>query len=1060
MGRRTASVLSAVLSPLSPFLAGAGWALLLLAAVRLNRPLYGPSLSTALLPAGLFAAGVLAGLLLGRGSLRGAGLRLAPAALALLLALFPFVSGLAEPSGLAARVLFAVLVLAAGFFIGREAAPGAPRAVSIALFGGSIGVFAGSAALVPRFGEGAAAVGALLAFAFARACGEGSSLIRSASEDEEDAERPGLTGLAAACLVGLSLPLVFVGWGRTLDLLIGPTFRATGLLAAVALLGISLGSLAARARAGGGIPRSPAAFAAGLVALLLLLFTAISARLPYLFLRVIEGDPGDPGRILLGRLLLVGIAVFPCAAAVGWLGGLLLKPWGEGASEREALRRLLIAGAAGAAASLLLSPSLLPAVGIRGLLLAGAAFQTTAGLALLAGSRSRLRVRIPLAAALLLLLVVVLANPPRWRPSLLNTAVFRYARLYEEIDEEGFLRTYSVLPSFYKEGAHATVLVTGAPGSRFLASNGVVEVSDRDHLSVPLLSGRLPLLLRPATRSVFLAGAEAGIAAGVLLSGSVEEVLSLDAEPAHLEAMRSFTRANRQPWNDPRFRFRKGDPRAALAGGSARYDLIVSEPSIVWDRNAAHRTTEEFYRLAAARLRPGGVFAGSIPLVGLREEHLRSLLAAFRSAFPHALGVEAPRPGALILLGSNEPLVFRAADLLASWGEIATRTDLLGAKVRSVHELVAALRVDGEAIDSYINNARPNRDARAYVETDAEDLAAALDGGRLAASLRALHFDAERVLDYDGLSREVTGFFRLEVARAFRRSRHGAGGLLWARRAYESDPSGPAAESYAHFLKEEAGDLDSAIAVLRAARESRPDDLVVIRALADDLFTARRFEECDRLLTEAIDEGKEDAWFYVVRGKARLGLKQHERGLQDLLAGKELDRLQDNSGDINYFLAMAHKNLGNLEEAQNHLSRTIARNPRHLYAKLEIGENKLLLGTIDRAAFESEYLVPFNRARAETLVAEAEERLYEPQHAKTVEKNLNAVVNTTPRHYGAYLLLAEFYHRTGMPAKEREALERMIAEFGPRPEVVGPIKEYLRRTGGEGRVRAYGKLLR
>ena len=70
MEGRSASVLSAVFRPLSAFLTGAGWALLLLAAVRLNRPLSGPSLSTALVPAGLFAAGVLAGLLLGRGGRR------------------------------------------------------------------------------------------------------------------------------------------------------------------------------------------------------------------------------------------------------------------------------------------------------------------------------------------------------------------------------------------------------------------------------------------------------------------------------------------------------------------------------------------------------------------------------------------------------------------------------------------------------------------------------------------------------------------------------------------------------------------------------------------------------------------------------------------------------------------------------------------------------------------------------------------------------------------------------------------------------------------------------
>ena len=129
------------------------------------------------------------------------------------------------------------------------------------------------------------------------------------------------------------------------------------------------------------------------------------------------------------------------------------------------------------------------------------------------------------------------------------------------------------------------------------------------------------------------------------------------------------------------------------------------------------------------------------------------------------------------------------------------------------------------------------------------------------------------------------------------------------------------------------------------------------------------------------------------------------------------------------------------------MGRAIDRNPLQIYARLEHGENRLLLGAIDRPTFEREYVVPFNRARAETLFQDAEARLLEPDHADEVERNLQAVINTTPNHYGAYLVLAELYYREGNPEEEKAVLERMLSQFGSRPEVVSKIEEYLRATG-------------
>jgi tetratricopeptide (TPR) repeat protein len=502
-----------------------------------------------------------------------------------------------------------------------------------------------------------------------------------------------------------------------------------------------------------------------------------------------------------------------------------------------------------------------------------------------------------------------------------------------------------------------------------------------------------------------------------------------------------------------------GEPRRALARRRESYDAIICQPSPPWDRNTAHRHTKEFFRTAASRLRPEGVLAASFPLVGIGEEHLRAFLAAFRGAFRHVVAFEATKLGTLVLIGSGEPLVIHVRDLEGIWGDASAQADLIESRVRSVYDLVAQSILDGEAIDRFVSGAPADRDGRAFVELGTEEYAATLVGGRQAPVLRALHQDPDRFLAYEGLSAEERGRFRREVARACWRNGYGFTGLRFAERAYADQANGLSAGVYGRFLKAEAGDLDSAISVVRSAWEEERTNTSLLRQLGEYLFLGRRHEECERLMTKAIEDGVEDAWCYVNRGRARLGLRRPEAALADLSAGKELDRLQDNSGDINYFIGVANKNLGRIQDAHDSVSRAIARNPRHIYAQLEYGEDRLLLGSIDRPTFEKEYVVPFNRARAETLFNEARAWLVEPGHAEEVERNLQAVINTTPNHYGAYLALAEFYFRRGEADKERTAIEKMLAQFGRKPEAIAEIEEYLRSTGGERRVRAFRSLL-
>lgn len=116
------------------------------------------------------------------------------------------------------------------------------------------------------------------------------------------------------------------------------------------------------------------------------------------------------------------------------------------------------------------------------------------------------------------------------------------------------------------------------------------------------------------------------------------------------------------PWDRRwRLRVRTDDARAALASrraGSA--DFIVSDV-FAGARTPAHLTSVQYVRLAAAALRPGGVYAANLA-DGAPLGFARAQAATVRAVFPYAVLIAEPavlrgrRFGNLVLAGAREPL--------------------------------------------------------------------------------------------------------------------------------------------------------------------------------------------------------------------------------------------------------------------------------------------------------------------------------------------------------------------------------------------------------------------
>ena len=161
--------------------------------------------------------------------------------------------------------------------------------------------------------------------------------------------------------------------------------------------------------------------------------------------------------------------------------------------------------------------------------------------------------------------------------------------------------------------------------------------------------------LAPRTSRVLAVGRLAYGELRFLLRHPVERLDLVEIDRDSLELVRRFLpREDAEALDDPRVRVVFDDPRRFLARGSDLYDLIaVLEPDPV-TLLLSRLSTVEFYRLAAARLAPSGVFVTRVTtapnvVAGTTAPLAGSVHGALRRSFP--IVRVSPGPDALLVAG-------------------------------------------------------------------------------------------------------------------------------------------------------------------------------------------------------------------------------------------------------------------------------------------------------------------------------------------------------------------------------------------------------------------------
>ena len=244
---------------------------------------------------------------------------------------------------------------------------------------------------------------------------------------------------------------------------------------------------------------------------------------------------------------------------------------------------------------------------------------------------------------------------------------------------------------FYEDAADATVSVEEvdgviAPASLGLRINGKPDAGTQLDMGTQYLVAHLPMFARPEAKDVFVLGLGSGISAGALLDYPVERIdVAENCEPV-IRAAELFHDWNNQMLHSPKVHMWTEDARTVLKLRSQLYDVIITVPSNPWTAGIGSVFSQQYYELAASRLKPGGIVAQWFQIYETQDDIVRLVLRTFSSVFPYVEIWDSG--GDIILLGSKQPWESGVESFRRSFANERVRTEMWMIDIHSPEALM------------------------------------------------------------------------------------------------------------------------------------------------------------------------------------------------------------------------------------------------------------------------------------------------------------------------------------------------------------------------------------
>jgi spermidine synthase len=275
--------------------------------------------------------------------------------------------------------------------------------------------------------------------------------------------------------------------------------------------------------------------------------------------------------------------------------------------------------------------------------------------------------------------------------------------------------------AFYEESRGGTVAVVqqgeGVNIFRRLYIQGVSNSGDAmPSLRYMRLQALLPLLIHTGEpHSALAIGFGTGITAGALLQYSpLQHAVCAELLPAVVRAGPLF-RGNFDASSNPKLSVRLVDGRRELMQSSQRYDVITLEPPPPSASGTVNLYSRDFYRLAARRLQPNGLFAQWLPLATQNTEDSRSLVRSFLDVFPYA-SLWTTELHETLLVGSFAPIQLDVQEISRRFSQPEITSALEEVGIRTPEALLATWLTGKDGLEHFAGDARPVTDDRPRIE--------------------------------------------------------------------------------------------------------------------------------------------------------------------------------------------------------------------------------------------------------------------------------------------------------------------------------------------------------
>lgn len=462
--------------------------------------------------------------------------------------------------------------------------------------------------------------------------------------------------VVAAFASGLLFFALEIVWTHLIAAVCGNSVYAFAAMLFAVLAGLFAGSaIASRlARGADALPAAVPAFAFVAGAAILALQQMAWPYVPHLFTRFGRGVQSFAAAETLRTLIALAL-IAPVAAILGSVLPMLFRLREFPLAEQGRTAGLMAAAnAVGCCAGALLAAFVfIPGFGSEGTLLAIAMVYAMAGVGVVVAAAPRQRLA-GLAAALVTLAIAAAA--PRWDRLRLTSGENVYFA-------PAFIRPGTVLRFFHEDAAGGVTTVIQNGPTRVLLTNGKFQGNNSGETVAQRGFALVPAMHLARFDDALVIGLGTGNSAGIVHRLGFRRVDVAEIAPGIVAAARDwFGDVNGRVLEQPNVRTLLEDGRNVLQLREQRYDFITMEITSMWFAGATNLYSRDFYRAAAARLKPHGVMQQWLQLHHLGGREIVSVIASMRSVFPCVTFWIVGGQG--ILVGTMEPQTLRA-DALA-----------------------------------------------------------------------------------------------------------------------------------------------------------------------------------------------------------------------------------------------------------------------------------------------------------------------------------------------------------------------------------------------------------